>query len=63
MGDLEKEEADTFTKHAALQRFGDPQEIAELFTACVKPELGYLTGVDILCDGGLVAGFKRKKRR
>lgn len=34
---------------------GQPDEIASLFKYCVSPDAGYLTGVDILCDGGLVA--------
>lgn len=55
MGELEKEEADTFTKYCAIKRFGHVDEIASLFAYCASPSAGYLTGVDILCDGGLVA--------
>lgn len=55
MGSLEREEADKFTKYAAIKRFGKPEEIAFLFAAVVDERNGYLTGVDILCDGGLVA--------
>ncbi len=54
MGELEKEEADKFTKHAAIKRFGKPEEIAFLFASIVDERNGYLTGIDILCDGGLV---------
>ena len=31
------------------------EEIAYLFASCVDERNGYLTGVDIVCDGGLVA--------
>jgi NAD(P)-dependent dehydrogenase (short-subunit alcohol dehydrogenase family) len=55
MGELEKEEADAYTKHCAIKRFGHVDEIASLFAYCSSPSAGYLTGVDILCDGGLVA--------
>ncbi|WOO36736.1 SDR family oxidoreductase [Anaerocolumna sp. AGMB13020] len=55
MGELEKDEADTYTKYCAIKRIGQPVEIASLFQYCVSPEAGYLTGIDILCDGGLVA--------
>lgn len=55
MGELEKEEADAYTKHCAIKRFGHVDEIASLFAYCASPSAGYLTGVDILCDGGLVA--------
>lgn len=55
MGELEKEEADTYTKYSAMKRFGHVDEIASLFAYCAGKDAGYLTGVDILCDGGLVA--------
>lgn len=55
MGELEKEEADAYTKHCAIKRFGRVSEIASLFAYCASESAGYLTGVDILCDGGLVA--------
>jgi NAD(P)-dependent dehydrogenase (short-subunit alcohol dehydrogenase family) len=55
MGELEKEEADLYTKYCAIKRFGHVREIASLFAYCASEEAGYLTGVDILCDGGLVA--------
>lgn len=55
MGELEKKEADLYTKFCAIKRFGHVDEIASLFAYCVGPNAGYLTGVDILCDGGLVA--------
>lgn len=55
MGKLEEEEADKFTKHAAIKRFGKPEEIAYLFSTIVDERNGYLTGLDIICDGGLVA--------
>lgn len=55
MGELEKEEADTYTKYCAIKRFGHVDEIASLFAYCASKDAGYLTGIDILCDGGLVA--------
>jgi NAD(P)-dependent dehydrogenase (short-subunit alcohol dehydrogenase family) len=55
MGELEKEEADAYTKYCAIKRFGQVEEIASLFAYCASESAGYLTGVDILCDGGLVA--------
>jgi NAD(P)-dependent dehydrogenase (short-subunit alcohol dehydrogenase family) len=50
MGELEKEEADTYTKHCDIKRFGHVYEIASLFAYCASSSAGYLTGVDILCD-------------
>lgn len=55
MGELEKEEANDYIKFCAIKRFGRVEEIASLFSYCAGEGAGYLTGVDILCDGGLVA--------
>jgi len=55
MGVLEQEEADRFTKYSAIKRFGKSEEIAFLFASIADECNGYLTGVDILCDGGLIA--------
>ena len=55
MGKLEEDEADKFTSHAAIKRLGKPEEIAYLFSAIVDERNGYLTGLDIICDGGVVA--------
>ncbi|SBW10473.1 conserved hypothetical protein [uncultured Eubacteriales bacterium] len=56
MGELEKDEAQTYLKYNAIKRLGQPDEIAALYEACADPAMGYLTGVDILCDGGCIAG-------
>ncbi len=58
MGRLEGEDASGPLRAAALKRFGRPEEIAELLVFCAGPKCGYLTGTDILCDGGTVAGIK-----
>lgn len=54
MGKLEEDEADKFIKYSALKRFGKPEEIAFLFASVVDERNGYLTGLDIICDGGVV---------
>jgi len=55
MGKLEKVEATAYLKYCAIKRFGEVAEIAQLFALLADPRLGYLTGVDIVCDGGCVA--------
>lgn len=56
MGRLEKASGSAaMLKKAALKRFGRPEEIASLLAFCASDGAGYLTGVDILCDGGVVA--------
>ena len=55
MGALEAEEASTYLKFNAIKRLGHPDEIAALYDAVSDPEMGYLTGTDIICDGGCIA--------
>ncbi len=55
MADAERGKAAKFAKHSAFKRYGDPAEIAHLIAFCAGDKPGYLTGTDILCDGGLMA--------
>jgi NAD(P)-dependent dehydrogenase (short-subunit alcohol dehydrogenase family) len=36
---------------------GEPVEIARLMAFVAGPDASYLTGTDILCDGGTMAAF------
>jgi NAD(P)-dependent dehydrogenase (short-subunit alcohol dehydrogenase family) len=61
MGRLEERSgAGAMLRFAALKRFGKVEEIAELLAFCASEKPGYLTGADILCDGGVVAGISRR---
>lgn len=63
MGELEKDSTDEYTKQSAIKRLGRVEEIANLFAFCVSNKASYLTGTDILCDGGCVAsGINPLKR-
>lgn len=55
MGNLEKDEAGTYLKFNAIKRNGKPEEIAALYEMITDEQLGYLTGADIICDGGCIA--------
>lgn len=55
MGELEKGEATAYIKYNAIKRLGRPEEIAQLYAAIADDRMSYLTGADILCDGGCVA--------
>jgi NAD(P)-dependent dehydrogenase (short-subunit alcohol dehydrogenase family) len=58
MGRLEEQSGSgAMLRYAALKRFGKPEEIAELLAFCASERAGYLTGVDILCDGGVTASM------
>lgn len=61
MGRLEeKSGSHKLVEYAALHRYGKPKEIAEVLAFCASDRPGYLTGVDILCDGGTSAGLDLK---
>lgn len=60
MGRLEEKSGSAeMLRTAALKRFGRPGEIAEVLAFCASEKAGYLTGTDILCDGGVIAGRGR----
>ena len=53
MGRLEEAKgAGALAEHSALGRFGRVREIAEVLAFCASDKPGYLTGTDILVDGG-----------
>lgn len=58
MGQLEDSVgAGALAQLGALKRFGHPTEIAELLAFCASDKPGYLTGTDIICDGGVMAAM------
>lgn len=58
MGEVEGEEAASFALRGALGRMGEPEEIAKMMAFMVSDECSYLTGADILYDGGSIAAVK-----
>jgi NAD(P)-dependent dehydrogenase (short-subunit alcohol dehydrogenase family) len=63
MGRLEEAGgAGALVADAAVPRWGKPEEMAELFAFCVSEKAGYLTGTDILNDGGVVASIRERAR-
>lgn len=64
MGEAEKDTALELTKAGAIKRVGHVEEIAYLFAYLVDEKLGYLTGTDIICDGGVLAsGIAERKQK
>lgn len=62
MGRLEEASgAGKMVEFAALKRFGTAEEVAELLAFCAGPKASYLTGIDILIDGGTRAGVGLRK--
>lgn len=63
MGEAEKEKMETFTMNSAIKRSGNVEEMAYLLEFCTSDKASYLTGVDILCDGGCLAARETRKQR
>jgi NAD(P)-dependent dehydrogenase (short-subunit alcohol dehydrogenase family) len=63
MGRLEEQAgAGAMVADAAVPRWGKPEEMAELLAFCVSDKAGYLTGTDILNDGGVIASMTERAR-
>ena len=63
MGRLEEQAgAGATVTDAAVPRWGMPEEMAELLAFCASDRAGYLTGTDILNDGGVIASMKERAR-
>jgi NAD(P)-dependent dehydrogenase (short-subunit alcohol dehydrogenase family) len=64
MGRLEAEAgAGALVADAAVPRWGTPEEMADLLAFCAGDKAGYLTGTDILNDGGVVASVTERASR
>ncbi|OAN41751.1 SDR family oxidoreductase [Mycolicibacterium iranicum] len=63
MGRLEEDAgAGALVVDAAVPRWGKAEEMAELFAFCAGDKAGYLTGTDILNDGGVIASITERTR-
>lgn len=63
MGRLEEQAgAGAMVADAAVPRWGKPEEMADLLAFCASDKAGYLTGTDILNDGGVVASMRERAR-
>jgi NAD(P)-dependent dehydrogenase (short-subunit alcohol dehydrogenase family) len=63
MGRLEERAgAGAMVTDAAVPRWGEPEEMADLLAFCASTKAGYLTGTDILNDGGVVASMRERAR-
>lgn len=63
MGRLEEQAgAGAMVADAAVPRWGKPEEMAELLAFCASDRAGYLTGTDILSDGGVIASMTERAR-
>lgn len=62
MGNLEEtKDGGSLIKYTAEKRMGMPEELGYAIATLADERNGYLTGVDVLCDGGSVKGRKEFK--
>lgn len=63
MGRLEEQAgAGAMVADAAVPRWGRAEEMADLLAFCASGKAGYLTGTDILNDGGVIASMTERAR-
>lgn len=63
MGRLEERNGSAaMLKRAALKRFGTAEEVAELLAFCADDKASYLTGTDIVCDGGISGSLSARDK-
>jgi NAD(P)-dependent dehydrogenase (short-subunit alcohol dehydrogenase family) len=63
MGRLEEQAgAGAMVANAAVPRWGKREEMAELLAFCASAKAAYLTGTDILNDGGVIASMRERAR-
>lgn len=58
MGEIEGRQAAAIAESGALGRVGDPDEIAVVMEFLLSEKCSYITGTDILCDGGTIAAMR-----
>ncbi|MHB0885252.1 MAG: 3-oxoacyl-[acyl-carrier-protein] reductase [Bacillota bacterium] len=51
--ELPAEAREAYLKRIALERFGRPEEVAEVIVFLASPAAGYITGQTVVVDGGL----------
>ena len=52
-----KDTSDKMLDKTPLMRHGRPEEVGELIRFLASDKAGFITGTDIICDGGLVSGL------
>lgn len=60
MGNLEESEGEDMIRSSAEHCMGTPAELGYALAALADERNGYLDGVDILCDGGSIAGKQKR---
>lgn len=53
---LFQKELSKLKKRIPLSRLGNPEDVAQLTKFLISPKASYITGVDIIVDGGFLAG-------
>ncbi|MGA8328095.1 MAG: SDR family oxidoreductase [Mycobacterium sp.] len=63
MGRLEESTGSgALARRSALRRFGTADEVAEVLAFCAGEKASYLTGIDVVCDGGSLAAVSLRDK-
>lgn len=63
MGRLEEPTGSgALARRSALRRFGTAEEVAEVLAFCASEKASYLTGIDVVCDGGSLAAVRLRDK-
>ncbi|ROZ99138.1 SDR family oxidoreductase [Gordonia sp. OPL2] len=60
--DFAADDMDSYVRSIPMQRRGTPTEVAEVIVFLAEPRSSYITGVDLLVDGGTGAGARTPKK-
>ncbi|MCG7633380.1 MULTISPECIES: SDR family NAD(P)-dependent oxidoreductase [Gordonia] len=60
--DFASDDVDSYVRSIPMQRRGSPTEVAEVIRFLADPRSSYITGVDLLVDGGTGAGVRTPKK-
>ncbi|MCL2757408.1 MAG: SDR family oxidoreductase [Coriobacteriia bacterium] len=62
MGEIEGKQASSLAEMGPLGRVGEVEEIAQVMAFLISDAASYMTGTDILCDGGTVATIRNMRQ-
>lgn len=63
MGNLEAKDGGMLIPYSAEERMGKPEELGFALATVADERNGYLSGVDVLCDGGSTNSMKEFKKK
>ena len=63
VADFAADDVDAYVQSIPMQRRGTPMEVAKVILFLAGDDSSYVTGIDLLVDGGTAAGVRIPKKR